>query len=131
MGHRAAVAQEPFRLPVRAEFFLELPRPCITRPRLREILDPKSGERVLEVGAGTGYYRIHVARWLEVGALDILDMQQEMLDQIVRRAREAGISNIIPVRGDARGLPYPDNCFDASWENFVLDENPRQECCAS
>jgi ubiquinone/menaquinone biosynthesis C-methylase UbiE len=63
-----------------------------------------------------------VARWLEPGALDVLDIQQEMLDQIARRAHEAGTSNIIPVRGDARGLPYPDNCFDAGYLNFVLGE---------
>ena len=55
-------------------FSLELPRPFITRLRLREMLDPKSGERVLEVGAGTGYYSLHVARWLEPGALDVLDI---------------------------------------------------------
>jgi ubiquinone/menaquinone biosynthesis C-methylase UbiE len=58
---------------------------------------------MLEVGAGTGYYSLHVARWLEPGgALDVLDIQQEMLDQTVRRAHESGISNIVPVRGDAR-----------------------------
>ena len=45
-----------------------------------------------------------------------------MLDQIARRAHEAGISNIIPVRGDERGLPYPDNCFDADYLKFVLGE---------
>ena len=47
-----------------------------------------------------------------------------MLDQTVRRAHESGISNIVPVRGDARELPYPDNCFDAAYLNFVLGEIP-------
>ena len=80
---------------------------------------------MLEVGTGTGYYSLHVARRLEPGgALDVLDIQQEMLDQTVRRAHESGISNIIPVRGDAQDLPYPDNCFDAAYLNFVLGEIP-------
>jgi ubiquinone/menaquinone biosynthesis C-methylase UbiE len=105
-----------------------LPRPFITRPRLREILAPKSGERVLEVGVGTGYYSLHVARWLEPsGTLDVLDIQHEMLDQTVCRAHESGISNIIPVRGDAQDLPYPDNCFDAAYLNFVFGEIPDQD----
>jgi ubiquinone/menaquinone biosynthesis C-methylase UbiE len=26
------------------------------------------------------------------------------------------------VRGDARGLPYPDNCFEAGYLKFVLGE---------
>jgi SAM-dependent methyltransferase len=82
---------------------------------------------MLEVGAGTGYYSLHVARRLEPGgALDVLDIQQEMLDQTVRRAHESGISNIVPVRGDARELPYPDNCFDAAYLNFVLGEIPTE-----
>lgn len=117
--------RNPSAYPYGLSFSLALPRPFITRPRLREILAPESGERMLEVGVGTGYYSLHVARWLEPGgALDVLDIQQEMLDQTVRRAHESGISNIVPVRGDARELPYPDNCFDAAYLNFVLGEIP-------
>lgn len=117
--------RNPSAYPYGLSFSLALPRPFVTRSRLREILAPESGERMLEVGVGTGYYSLHVARWLEPGgALDVLDIQQEMLDQTVRRAHESGISNIVPVRGDARELPYPDNCFDAAYLNFVLGEIP-------
>ena len=92
------------------------------------MLEPESGERVLEVGAGTGYYSLHVARWLEPGgALDVLDIQQEMLDQVVRRVHEAAILNIIPVRGGAQELPYPDGCLDAAYSNFVLGEIPDRD----
>ena len=117
--------RNPSAYPYGLSFSLALPRPFVTRPKLLEILAPESGERMLEVGAGTGYYSLHVARRLEPGgALDVLDIQQEMLDQTVRRAHESGISNIVPVRGDARELPYPDNCFDAAYLNFVLGEIP-------
>lgn len=120
--------RNPSACPYGLRFSLELPRPFITRSRLRVILAPEPGERVLEMGPGTGYYSLHVARWLEPGgALDVLDIQQDMLDQTVRRAHESGISNIIPVRGDAQELPYPDNCFDAAYLNFVLGEIPDQD----
>ena len=120
--------RNPSACPYGLSFSLELPRPFITRTRLREILAPKSGEQVLEVGAGTGYYSIHVARWLEPGGiLDVLDIQQEMLDQTVRRAHELSVSNTIPVRGNAQELPYPDNRFDAAYLNFVLGEIPDQD----
>ncbi len=120
--------RNPSACPYRVHFSLEVPRPFITHSRLREILAPEPGERVLEVGPGTGYYSLHVARWLEPdGALDVLDIQQEMLDQTVRRAHESGISNIISVRGDAQRVPYPDNCFDAAYLNFVLGETPDQD----
>ena len=120
--------KNPSACPYRLGFLLESPRPFITRPRLREILAPRPGERVLEAGPGTGYYALHVARWLEPGGtLEVLDVQQEMLDHTMRRAREPGISNIVPTRGDARTLPYPDDTFDAAYMNFVLGEVPDQE----
>jgi ubiquinone/menaquinone biosynthesis C-methylase UbiE len=120
--------KNPSAYPYGLSFLLESPRPFITRPRLREILAPGPGERVLEVGPGTGYYALHVARWLEPGGtLEVLDVQQEMLDHTTRRARELGISNIVPTRADARELPYPDVTFDAAYMNFVLGEVPDQE----
>jgi ubiquinone/menaquinone biosynthesis C-methylase UbiE len=120
--------KNPSACPYELSFLLESPRPFITRPRLREILAPRPGERALEVGPGTGYYALHVARWLEPGGtLEVLDVQQEMLDHTTRRARELGISNIVPTRGDARELPYPDDTFDAAYMNFVLGEVPDQE----
>ena len=120
--------RHPSACPYGLRFSLELPHPFITRSRLREILAPRPGERLLEVGPGTGYHALHVARWLEPGgALDILDVQQEMLDHTMRRARELGISNVVPTRGDARELPYPDETFDAAYLNFVLGEVPDQD----
>ena len=120
--------RHPSACPYGLRFSLELPHPFLTRSRLREILAPRPGERLLEVGPGTGYYALHVARWLEPGgALDILDVQQEMLDNTMRRARELGISNVVPTHGDARELPYPDDTFDAAYLNFVLGEVPDQD----
>jgi ubiquinone/menaquinone biosynthesis C-methylase UbiE len=120
--------RHPSACPYGLRISLELPHPFLTRSRLREILAPKPGERLLEVGPGTGYHALYVARWLEPGgALDILDVQQEMLDHTMRRARELGISNVVPTRGDARELPYPDETFDAAYLNFVLGEVPAQD----
>ena len=83
---------------------------------------------MLEVGPGTGYYALHVAEWLEPGGtLDVLDLQQEMLDHVMRRGQERGIENIVPTRGDARILPYPEGSFDAAYLTVVLGEIPDQE----
>src|SRR5215203_7233833 len=65
---------------------LDLPHLFVTRSRLREMLSPQPGERVLEIGPGTGYYSLHAARWLEPeGTLEVLDIQQEMLDHTMLR----------------------------------------------
>ena len=117
--------RHPSACPYGLRLSLQAPHPFITRRGLREILAPAPGERVLEVGPGTGYYSLDVARWISPGGiLDVLDIQQEMLDHTARRARERGIPNVVPQRGDAQELPYPDATFDAAYLNFVLGEIP-------
>src|SRR5215203_1406961 len=83
----------PSACPYRQRFVLDLPRPTLTRTRLREMLSPEPGQRVLEGGPGTGDYSLQAARWLEPeGSLDILDIQQKMLDHTMHRARAMGVS---------------------------------------
>lgn len=97
----------------------------MTRARLREVMAPAPGERILEVGPGTGYYSLDVAEWISPGGqLELFDLQQEMLDHTLRRARERRISNIATTQGDARRLPFPDDAFDAVFLVAVLGEIP-------
>ena len=119
--------KNPSACPYEQHFFLEMPHPFLTRARLRRILAPRPGERVLEVGPGTGYYTLNVAQQLAPdGTLDILDLQQQMLDHTMRRAREHDITNIVPTQGDAVALPYPDDTFDAAYMTVALGEIPDQ-----
>jgi ubiquinone/menaquinone biosynthesis C-methylase UbiE len=111
---------------------IELPRPFLTRARLRGILTTQPGERVLEIGPGTGYYSLRVAEWLRPGGtLYVLDIQQQMLDHLMRRAKERGVENIVPTTADARDLPYPDDNFDAAYLTLVLGEIPDQDAALS
>jgi ubiquinone/menaquinone biosynthesis C-methylase UbiE len=120
--------RHPSACPYSQRFWVKAPHPFITRERLREVLSPSSGERVLEVGPGTGYYSLPVARWLEPGGrLDMLDIQQEMLDHALRRATSEGIANIAGERADAREMPYADDSFDAAYLVTVLGEIPDQD----
>jgi ubiquinone/menaquinone biosynthesis C-methylase UbiE len=117
--------KNPSACPYGLRFSLDLPHPFVTRPRLREMLSPEPGQRVLEVGPGTGYYALQAARWLEPGGtLDILDIQEKMLDHTMHRARAMDVSNIVPRRDDAQALPYPDNHFDSAYLVATLGEVP-------
>ena len=107
---------------------MEAPHPLITRARLREILEPKPGERVLEVGPGTGFYTLDAAEWVKPdGEVEVLDLQQEMLDHTMRRAGERGLANVSPTRSDATSMPYEDGSFDAAFLVTVLGEIPDQD----
>src|SRR5207247_4263657 len=117
--------RNPSACPYSQRFWVEAPHPFITRARLREILEPRAGERVLDLGPGTGYYALDVAQWISPGGtLAIFDIQQEMLDHTMRRAAERGVENVEPTQGDARDLPYDDASLDAAYLITVLGEIP-------
>jgi SAM-dependent methyltransferase len=119
--------KNPSACPYSQRFWVQAPHPWITRERLRGILDPQPGERVLEIGPGTGYYTLDLAEWVgHEGGIDIFDLQQEMLDHTIRRARERGLWNVEPTQGDAQDLPYDDDSFDAAVMVTVLGEIPDQ-----
>jgi ubiquinone/menaquinone biosynthesis C-methylase UbiE len=118
----------PEALPYGQRFFVELPHPLITRRRLLQALDPKPGEGVLEVGPGTGYYTLDVAKRVgPEGEVAILDVRQEFLDHTMRRASDSGLDNVKPSLADARELPYQDGTFDAAFLVTVLGEVPDQD----
>jgi ubiquinone/menaquinone biosynthesis C-methylase UbiE len=56
--------------------------------------------------------------------LTALDVQQEMLDILARRAAKYGVTNIAPIRADAQSLPFEDQSFDAIYLLTVLGEIP-------
>lgn len=119
--------RHPSACPYSQRFWVQAPHPLITRSRLREALAPAPGQRILEVGPGTGYYALPVAQWLAPeGELEVFDLQREMLDHTLRAARERGIQNISATQGDARSLPYEDDRFDAAYLVTVLGEIPDQ-----
>jgi ubiquinone/menaquinone biosynthesis C-methylase UbiE len=120
--------RHPSACPYGQRFWVEAPHPFITRERLLEALAPAPGETVLEVGPGTGYYTLPVAQALRPGGtLHIADLQREMLDHTMGKAREAGLDNVEPRETDARNLPYADATFDAAYLVAVLGEVPDQD----
>ena len=87
---------------------LDLPLPFLTNRRLDALLGIRPGERVLEIGPGTGLQALHVAGLLGgEGRLDVIDVQGEMLEHVMRRARAAGITSITAAQADARQLRSP------------------------
>jgi SAM-dependent methyltransferase len=119
--------KHPSACPYALRFFVEAPHPGISRSRLLEALAPLPGERILEIGPGTGYYSVDVAARLEDGTLSLFDIQQEFLDHTAQAAAERGVTNLEPKLGNAERLPYEDASFDAAYLVTVLGEVPDQD----
>jgi SAM-dependent methyltransferase len=117
--------RSPVPMPYFMRWVLLVPRGPHSPTRLQRILKPRSGERILEIGPGVGVHALPVAAALRPdGILDALDVQQEMLDDLLRRSARAGLTNIATRQGDAQELPYPDATFDAAYLISVLGEVP-------
>jgi ubiquinone/menaquinone biosynthesis C-methylase UbiE len=137
--------KNPSACPYGQRFWVEAPHPIVTRERLRQVLRPQPGERILEIGPGTGYYTLDMAEWVGAGTdaqvgvdggsdaagsapgkgtIEIFDLQQEFLDHVIGRAAERGLQNIVPTRGDATDLPYESASIDAVVLTAVLGEIP-------
>ena len=111
--------------PYSLRWILDFPHP-ISPGLLRRGVQPSPGDHVLEIGSGTGRHAVQVARWIApAGTLDVFDVQQDMLDAVMRRAGDQSITNITPAHGQAgERLPYADARFDAAYLVTVIGEIP-------
>jgi SAM-dependent methyltransferase len=127
MAGRLWSRKSPIPMPYFMRWVLLIPRGPLSPKHLTRMLQPRSGERILEIGPGIGVHALPVALSLAPGGvLEVLDVQHEMLDALMERATKARIQNIVATQGDAQKLPYPDNIFDAAYLIGVLGEIPDQ-----
>jgi SAM-dependent methyltransferase len=125
LAARASSRRHPAPMPYSLRWVLYAPRWPLSVARLCRILEPRAGERILEIGPGVGIYSLPIAAELRpAGVLDALDVQREMLGALARRAARAGATNVVPAEGNAQRLPYPEGSFDAAYLVGVLGEIP-------
>jgi ubiquinone/menaquinone biosynthesis C-methylase UbiE len=83
------------------------------------------GHTVLELGPGPGYFSGEVARRLgPEGRLVCVDIQPEMIGALRRRLLREGVTNALPMVGDALTLPLADCSVDCAFLVTVLGEVP-------
>jgi len=85
-----------------------------------------SGQRVLEVGVGTG---ADYLEWLKAGAQATgVDLSSASLEWAKRRCEMAGYRPDLRV-SDAEHLPFPDNTFDIVYSYGVMHHSPDTSQC--
>lgn len=88
-----------------------------------ERLSVKEGERVLEIGFGSGHCLRQVAESVgKTGKAYGIDISQGMLDVARGKLDRAGLRDRVELCcGDAASLPYRDNTLDAVFMSFTLE----------
>lgn len=79
---------------------------------LIERLPLSPGDVVADIGAGTGYFSIPIAKRVPQGRVLAVDIQQEMLDIIERRQRNGAPANIETVLGTISDPNLPASTVD-------------------
>ena len=115
--------------PHEMSFMLELPwRNFVLSPQtLASRLALTNTSKVLEVGAGSGFYSVEVAGKIPKGHLELLDVQPEMLQKAQRKLESEGLTNAGYTLTDADKLPFREDSFDVIFLVAVLGEIKAQK----
>ena len=77
------------------------------------LIQPKDGEQILDIAAGTGEPGLTIASMIKGGKVVLTDLSEDMLTIAKENAERRGINNIETVGCDVCDLPFDDNTFDA------------------
>src|SRR6187549_1401154 len=96
---------------------------------LVDVLNPRAGEKFLDVAGGTGDIAFRIVRRVGDGAdVTICDINPAMLEVGRDRAVDRGLlRGLTWTTGDAEALPFPDRSFDAYTIAFGLRNVTRME----
>ncbi len=86
-----------------------------------ELLDPQAGERILEIGFGTGYAQERIIPKLDEGFSAAVDLSPGMATQTQRKLKKAGLFDRFGLTiSDSLPLPYSSNTFDSLFSSSLL-----------
>ena len=72
-----------------------------------------NGLKVLEIGCGTGFFTIPLARMIgENGSLTSIDILQESVDLVLKKVRETRLENVLVLKRDILNTDLPSDSFD-------------------
>jgi demethylmenaquinone methyltransferase/2-methoxy-6-polyprenyl-1,4-benzoquinol methylase len=88
-----------------------------------KMLAPAPGERLLEIGFGTGHVLIELARAVgPTGKAFGIDLSENMLAQARELVERESLADRVTLDcGDAEDLPYPSDSFEGIFMSFTLE----------
>lgn len=86
------------------------------------LLNPHPGEKILEIGFGTGYAQQYIAQSIKNGLSAGLDLSIGMGRVAQKRLSRAGLlGQTSLVRSDTLPIPFQDGVFDGIFTSFTLE----------
>ena len=111
-----------FRDSLMAHFLFKLMALVMESPLRRKFLDPlktlkrtriRSGQKVLEVGCGTGFFTIPAAKLVgDEGRVLAIDPHPLAIKQVVKKIRNAGLTNVTLIKADATRVGLASGSID-------------------
>jgi radical SAM protein with 4Fe4S-binding SPASM domain len=111
-NERAIEYEDWFKTPIGSRYN------AVAKKRIFSLINVKPGDKILEVGCGTGNYSLEISK---LGAEVVgVDASEWMLRIAIKNARVNKV-NLIPKHSDAQNLPFPDGTFDAIMSINMLE----------
>jgi ubiquinone/menaquinone biosynthesis C-methylase UbiE len=66
------------------------------------------GQAVADLGAGTGYFTVRLAKTAARPKVYAVDIEKSMLDYVTQRAASEGLTNVVAVQGSATATNLPE-----------------------
>ncbi len=95
----------------------------LTNSERSEIIDPQTVfgllpmrvyQHIADIGCGPGYFSIPLAKYAFDGKIYAVDVQQEMLDALDERRKEARLSNVETLLSNESKIPIDDDSLDGA-----------------
>jgi arsenite methyltransferase len=94
-----------------------------------ETLDPDPNARILEVGFGGGALLFEIARKLDVGHIDGVDISPEMLAVAAKKVARDGLGESVSLHlAGVDALPFGDAHFDCAYSAHTIYFWPDLDC---
>ena len=105
---------------------IETQRPSLNREgidtyRMMSLIPILPHHQVANIGCGTGYFTVPLAKSLFYGKVFALDVQQEMLDATRKAVEAMHLTNVEMMLSDEAKLPLEDESLDGIFASVVLE----------
>ena len=93
------------------------------REKIINYAELQSGERVLEVGCGTGTLSLMAKRRVDDGEVIGLDLSPKMVKQAEKKSEKYKL-DVKFIEGSIDNIPFPDNYFDVVLSSWMFHHLP-------